>query len=101
MCAGGWPDGNGDGNDGGQVDRGTGAQGQYESRLLSRQPRGCEASVLLIGLWILWVNALVSRCEVVDGRCCGKVDNDEDTDLTRVGRPLLSTSGRSFPQFSL
>ena len=54
VCADGCsPDGNGDGNDGGQVDRCTGAQGQHESTLLSRQPRGCKASVLWIVLWIL------------------------------------------------
>lgn len=54
VCADGcWPDGNGDCNDGEQVDRCTGAQGQHESTLLSRQPRGCKASVLWIDLWML------------------------------------------------
>jgi hypothetical protein len=62
----------------GQVDRCTRAQGQRESALLSRQPRGCKASVLWIGLWMLSVNRLVKRCEAVDEPGCGKVDNHED-----------------------
>ena len=51
------------------------AQGQHESRLLSRQPRACQASVLCISLWIVSVNMLVNRCTAVDMRGCGKVDN--------------------------
>jgi len=81
-CADGcWPDGNRDGNDDGQVDRCTRAQGQHESALLSRQPRVCEASVLWIGLWMLSANRLVKRCEAVDEQGCGKVDNREDASL--------------------
>jgi len=51
------------------------AQGQHESRLLSRQPRACQASVLCISLWIVSVNMLVNHCTAVDVRGCGKVDN--------------------------
>ena len=78
-----------------------GAQGQHESTLVSRQPRGCKGSVLWIGLWMLSANRLVNRCEAVDERGCGKVDNGEDASLAQVRKPLLSKSAMRFPQFSL
>src|SRR5215470_9007070 len=77
--------GNRDGNDDRQVDRCKGPQGQHESTLLSRQPRGCKASVLCISLWMLSANILVSRCGVVDERGCGEVDNSRDVGLAQVG----------------
>ncbi len=43
--------------------------------LLSRQPRGCKASVLCTSLWTIFPNTLVSRCAAVDDLGCGKVDN--------------------------
>ena len=52
-----------------------GSRDQHESMLLSRQPRGCKASVLCISLWMIYPNTLVSRCASVDERGCGKVDN--------------------------
>ena len=52
-----------------------GSRDQRESMLLSRQPRGCKASVLCISLWMIYANMLVSRCVAVDERDCGKVDN--------------------------
>jgi hypothetical protein len=55
------------------------------ARSYHASPGVCQASVLWIVLWMLWINMLVSRCEVVDERGCGKVDNDEDANLTRVG----------------
>src|SRR5262249_61980845 len=70
-----------DGNDDRQVDRCKGPQGQHESTLLSRQPRGCKASVLCISLWMLSANILVSCSVVVDERGCGKVDNSQDVGL--------------------
>jgi hypothetical protein len=86
LCADGcWPDGSGDGNNGGHVDGCTGAQGQHESTLLSRQPRGCKASVLWIGLWMLSANRLVNRCEAVDKQDCGKVDSREEASLAQIG----------------
>ena len=84
-----------------QVDRRMGAQGQHESTLVSRQPRGCKGSVLWIALWMLSANRLVNRCEAVDERGCGKVDNGEDASLAQVRKPLLSKSAMRFPQFSL
>jgi hypothetical protein len=54
-----------------------------------------------IGLWMLSENRLANRCEAVDERGCGKVDNGEDASLPQVGKPQLSTSGMRFPQFSL
>ena len=59
--------GNRDGNDGSQVDRGKGSQGQHESILVSRQPRECKASVLCIILWMIPANRLVSGL-----RICGR-----------------------------
>lgn len=53
-------DGDYDGNDGRQVDCCSGPQGQHESALLSRQPRGCKASVLCISLWMLSANRLAT-----------------------------------------
>jgi hypothetical protein len=94
-CADGcWPDGNRDGNDDGQVDRCTGAQGQHESALLSRQPRVCKASVLWIGLWMLSANRLVNCCEAVDEQGCGKVDNREDASLA-LGREASAVHKRN------
>jgi len=52
-----------------------GSQGQHESMLLSRQPRGCKASLLCKSLWMIYPNTLVSPCAVVDEQGCGKVDN--------------------------
>jgi hypothetical protein len=60
-------DGNRDGNDGRQVDRGKGPQGQPESILVSRQPWECKASVLCISLWMIPANRLVSGLHI-----CGR-----------------------------
>jgi hypothetical protein len=54
---------------------GEGSRGQPESMLLSRQPRGSQASVLCISLWMIYSNTLVSPCENVEERACGNVDN--------------------------
>ena len=43
--------------------------------LLSRQPRGCKASVLCTSLWMVYPNMLVSCYGAVDEQGCGKVDN--------------------------
>ena len=64
--------------DGRQADciaRREGSRGRHESMLLSRQPRGCKASVLCISLWTIYPNTLVSRRAAVEERGCGKVDN--------------------------
>jgi hypothetical protein len=74
--------GNRDGNDDGQVGRCEGTQGQHESTLLSRQPRGCKASVLCIRLWMISANILVMDCVAVDERGCGKVDNSQGASLS-------------------
>jgi hypothetical protein len=50
---------------------------------------------------MLLANRPVNRCEAVDKRDCGKVDNGEDASLVQVRKPLLSTSAMRFPQFSL
>ncbi len=51
--------------------------------LLSRQPRGCKASVLCISLWMVCPNMLVSRRAAVDEPGCGKVDNRRNAVLTQ------------------
>jgi hypothetical protein len=71
------------------------------ARSYHTSPGRCKASVLWIGLWMLWANRLVNRCEAVDERGCGKVDNDEKLQPLPSRKPLLSTSGTRFPQFSL
>src|SRR5215469_16450158 len=91
-------DGDHDGNDGGQVDRRKGPQGQRESTLQSRQPRGCKASVLCISLWMVSTNRLVTCCTPVDERGCGKVDNSQAASLAQVGNlhpPELEGGNRS------
>jgi hypothetical protein len=71
------------------------------ARSYHASPGGAKASVLWIGLWMLLANRLFNRCEAVDERGCGKVDNGEDASLAQAGKPLLSTSAMRFPQFSL
>ena len=55
------------------------------ARSYHASPGRCKASVLWIDLWMLWTNRLVNRCEAVDGRGCGKVDNGENVSLCRAG----------------
>ena len=51
-------------------------------------PGACQANVLCIGLWMVYVNTLVNRSIAVDECCCGKVDNRCDTGSCQVaGRP--------------
>ncbi len=69
--------------------------------LLSRQPRGCQASALCIILWMIYTNTLVSRCAYVDEQGCGKVDNRRNGSPYPVAGLLLSTCGVSCPQCSL
>ena len=67
----------------GRAGRCKGSQGQRESTLQSRQPRGCKASVLCISLWMVSANRLVSCRTAVDERGCGKVDNSQGTSLAQ------------------
>ena len=47
-----------------------------------------QGNVLWIGLWMIYVNTLVSLSTAVDEGCCGKVDNRCDTGSCQVaGRP--------------
>ncbi len=78
-----------------------GSRDQHESMLLSRQPRGCKASVLCISLWMVYPNTLVSCYAAVDERGCGKVDNRRNAAFTPAASPLLSTCKVSCPQCSL
>jgi hypothetical protein len=71
------------------------------ARSYHASPGGAKASALWIGLWMLSANRLVNRCEAVDERDCGKVDNGEDASLAQAGKPLLSASAMRLPQFSL
>ena len=102
-CAGGWwPDGSRDGS--GWRTRLTVVReprASMRARSYHASPGDAKASVLWIVLWMLSANRLVNRCEAVDERGCGKVDNGEDARLAQVRKPLLSTSARRFPQFSL
>jgi len=66
------------------------------ARSYHASPGGAKASLLWIALWMLSANRLVNRCEAVDKRGCGKVDNGEDASLAQVRKPLLSTRAMSF-----
>jgi hypothetical protein len=83
------------------VDRCKGPQGQHESALLSRQPRGCKVSLLCISLWMFSANRLVTCYVSVDERGCGKVDNGFGADHAQAGKLRLSTTAGEYPQCSL
>lgn len=50
-------------------------------------PGACQANVLWMGLWMIYVNTLVNRSIAVDECCCGKVDN-------RCGAGSCQVAGR-------
>ena len=60
------------------------------ARSYHASPGGAKASVLWIALWMLSANRLVNRCEAVDERGCGKVDNGEDASLAQAGKASVA-----------
>jgi hypothetical protein len=59
-----------------------------------------QGNVLWTGLWMIYVNTLVSLSTAVDEGCCGKVDNRCDTGSCQVAGLPRSTGDTKYPQAS-